>query len=315
MKRIIALCLTIIVLASVFCGCADNTKDNGKIKVVATVFPVYDWAKNIIGGDDDIDLTLLLDSGVDMHSFQPSAQDIVKISSCDMFIYVGGESDEWVTDALDEKTNKNMIVVNLMDLLKDRIKEEEIAEGMEGEVDGAYDEHVWLSLKNAERACKYIDQKLETLDPKHKNTYSHNAQSYVNKLKKLDEEYTQTVAAAKNKTLIFGDRFPFRYLTEDYGIEYYAAFAGCSAETEASFKTIAFLSKKIDKLGAKYILKIDNSDGKVAETIIKNTRTKDQKILTLDSMQSTTPEQISKGASYLSVTEKNLKILKQIFKE
>lgn len=293
------------------------SESEDKIKIVATIFPAYDWVKEIAGGDNkNIDLTLLCDKGTDMHSYQPSVEDIMKISECDVFIYVGGESDSWVEDALKNAKNEGMARINLMEILGDAAKKEEAVEGMQesDEEEEGFDEHVWLSLRNAGIFAEKIAETLEVIDTDNINTYESNVQSYKNKLNGLDNNYTQTVNNATVKTLLFGDRFPFRYLTEDYGIAYYAAFDGCSAETEASFETVTFLSKKVDELSLKSILKTEGSSPRLAETIKENTKTKDQSILELDSMQSVTKNQIDEGMSYLSVMEKNLEVLKEALK-
>lgn len=501
MKKYISILLAAVMAVGCLAGCgqknsneqADNT-DDGKLKVVTTIFPEYDWVKEIAGDEiSNIDLTMLLDNGVDLHSYQPTSEDILKISDCDLFVYVGGESDSWVDDALKNATNKDMQVINLLDVLKDSIKTEESMPGMQAEEghnhgyahfedsdvqdrtlsdwdgdwqsvypylqDGVldevmekkaesgektaeeykeyyengyktdvsqitidaenntmcfvkngvaskatyeykgyqiydyesgsrgvryffeatsgdadapkyvqfsdhgiapgkaehfhiyagndgfdalseemenwptyypadmsgkeiaedmleheekeYDEHVWLSLKNAQTLCKAIAEALETADPEHKDVYAANVDSYLEKLSSLDGQYQDAVANASQKTLLFGDRFPFRYMVDDYGLKYYAAFAGCSAESEASFETISFLAKKVDELGLKNIMTIENSDQKIAKTIRDNTKDKNQEILSLDSMQSTTSEDVKNGTTYRSVMESNLDVLKK----
>ena len=243
----------------------------------------------------------------------------MKVSDCDLFVYVGGESDAWVDDALKQAKNKDMQVVNLLDVLGNNAKEEEVIEGMEPEEEKEggeeeepeYDEHVWLSVKNAEVLSKAIADALEKADPDHKDIYQENASAYSEKLKDLDAKYQEVVDGASQKTLLFGDRFPFRYLVDDYGLNYYAAFVGCSAESEASFDTISFLANKVDELGLKDIMAIENSNQKIAKTIIENTKEKNQKILTLDTMQSTTSDDVKNGTTYLSVMEKNLEVLKE----
>ena len=267
---------------------------------------------------DHAEVTMLLDNGVDLHSYQPTADDIIKISDCDLFIYVGGESDGWVEDALKEATNKEMQVINLLDVLGEQVKEEEVVEGMEAEEEESedenepeYDEHVWLSLKNAETLCNAITDALEEIDPANKDAYAANAASYLEKLAALNGEYQTVADNAARKTVLFGDRFPFRYLVDDYGLSYYAAFAGCSAETEASFETISFLAGKVDELRLPCVLTIEGAQHKIAETIVQNTAEKNQSILTLDSMQSTTSTDVANGTTYLSVMESNLDVLKQ----
>ena len=303
---------------------AKKNASSGTVKIVTDIFPVYDWVREITKNSTaKIDLTLLLDNGVDLHSYQPSVADVAKIAECSLFVYVGGESEEWMDDACKEIKNKNSVVLKLLDSLGDAAKEEEVVEGMEGEHEhesadehhhdedeAEYDEHIWLSLKNAKVLCNTIAEKIAEIDPKNAQTYRANAAAYNAKLSSLDAQYQKIVDAASKKTVLFGDRFPFRYLVDDYGLSYYAAFVGCSAETEASFKTILFLAKKVDELGIPAVLTIEKSDGKIAKTIIKNTKAKNQKILTLDSMQSTTSNDVKKGVTYLSIMEKNADVLK-----
>ena len=314
-----------------------------KLKIVATIFPEYDWVRQILGDEaKNADITLLLDKGVDLHSYQPNAEDIAKISECDLFLYVGGESDGWVKDALKEGKNPDRKVINLLEALGNNTKEEEVVEGMQAEEEEGskdseseaatsqaagestaasaeseeeegpeYDEHVWLSLRNAESICEVITEDLKSLDSAHAAVYEANLKKYTEQLDSLDQQYTDTVKAAANKTLLFGDRFPFRYLVDDYGIKYYAAFVGCSAETEASFETVSFLAKKMDELGLKHVMTIEGPNKKIAETIIQNTKDKNQDILTLNSMQSTTEQDIESGATYLGIMQQNLEVLKQ----
>lgn len=314
MKKVLLIILSLIVALGVLSGCNSEQKNkSGRINIVTTIFPLYDWTSKI--AEDKADVTMLLDNGVDMHSFQPSAEDIVKVSGCDMFIYVGGESDSWVEDALKEKVNKDMVVINLMDVLKDDLKEEEKVEGMEGGSDESEnDEHIWLSLRNAEKCASAISEKLSKLDSENKNSYEKNTDNYIKKLQQLDKKYEETVKDSDKNTMVFADRFPFRYLAEDYSLKYYAAFSGCSAETEASFNTITFLAEKVDENKLSAILKIETSDKKLAETVKENTKTKNQKILTLDSMQNKTMEDVKKKISYISVMENNLNVLKEALK-
>ena len=501
MKRMITLFLVLAMAVGLLAGCGKQneptTSDETKLSIVTTIFPEYDWVREILGDKaDNAEVTMLLDNGVDLHSYQPTADDIIKISDCDLFIYVGGESDGWVEDALKEATNKDMKVINLLEVLGDSVKEEETVEGMqeedhdhdhshdeeitkddikdrtlsdfagewkslypyllngdldeycehkaeededssttkdtylekykvswqcdaekitisgntitftytdgktasaeytyagyqpklndEGEISSVRyqfettsadapkyvqfndhghepgeaehfhiyfgndgldalmdsktnpffvkdaltvdeildelmgheheeekDEHVWLSLKNAEVLCVSIADALASIDPDNKDTYVANAAAYKDKLAALDGEYQKTVDGATYKTVLFGDRFPFRYLVDDYGLSYYAAFVGCSAETEASFETISFLAGKVDELKLPCVLTIEGAQHKIAETIVQNTAEKNQKVLTMDSMQSTTSKDVANGVTYLSVMEQNLAVLKE----
>lgn len=314
---------------------AKDAGDSDKLQIVTTIFPVYDWVENILG-DNAIhaEVAMLLDNGVDLHSYQPTVEDIMTISTCDLFVYVGGESDAWVADALKEAVNPDMVVLDLMELLGDSVKEEELKEGMqeseheheEGEEheheDGEeheheeveYDEHIWLSLRNAAACCEAVEKALETLDADCTDMYQANLDAYLTELTALDTAYETAVSEAPVKTLLFGDRFPFVYLTDDYGLDYYAAFIGCSAETEASFETISFLAAKVDELGLHTVMTIEGSDQRIAETIVQTTKTKDQQILSMDSMQSVTAAAVDQGASYLSIMKDNLEVLKQALK-
>ena len=304
-------------------GAEQNTETaQDRLQIVTTIYPEYDWVMNVLGDQAaNADVKMLLDNGVDLHSYQPSAQDIVTISDCDVFVYVGGESDNWVKDTLAEVQNTDMVVIDLMEALGDTVKEEEIIEGMEAEEEEEeegeeeegpeYDEHVWLSLKNAQVLCGTIADGLALADPANADAYHANADAYKAELSALDAEYQGVVDAASNKTLLFADRFPFRYMIEDYDLDYYAAFVGCSSETEASFETVMFLAGKTDELGLKNLLIIEGSDGKLADTVKNATETKDQQILTLNSLQSVSSTAAKDGVSYLSVMRDNLEVLKQ----
>ncbi|MBR6404399.1 MAG: zinc ABC transporter substrate-binding protein [Eubacterium sp.] len=327
----------------------DATAGNGdkSMKIVTTIFPEYDWVKTILGEKaDNSDITLLLDNGVDLHSYTPSVEDIAKIKECDMFVYVGGESDEWVDDVIKTADNKDMVVINLLDVLGEAVKDEELVEGMEAEhehedgeeadheeaeeaehedgeeadheheegEEAEKDEHVWLSLRNAAILCDKIAEELGNIDEVNKDLYKSNVDAYKTELADLDAEYKSVVDAAQEKTLLFGDRFPFRYMVDDYGIKYFAAFVGCSAESEASFETVIFLAEKIDELGLPAIMTIEGNENKIAETVKENTKSKDQKILTLNSLQSTTTKDIENGTTYLSAMKSNLEVLKEAMK-
>ena len=308
-----------VLAAFMLAGCAPKQQQNTtKLKIVATTFPQYDWIREIIGKDNtNVDLQLLMKNGGDLHSYQPTAGDIANIADANLFVYVGGESDEWVDDALKEKTNKDMKVVNMMQTLGDDIDEEE--EGLEKESEDhdheeiEYDEHVWLSLKRAQKIVKAIADELGELDSTNAKKYQENAEAYIAKLAALDKSYESTVNTVKNKTWIFADRMPFHYLAKDYGITTYAAFNGCSTETNASFNTIVSLAKYVDELGIKHIMTIEGSDKKLAKAVIENTTDKNQDILTLNSLQSVSQSDIDKGLTYYGAMEENLKVLAQSF--
>ena len=328
-KKIAAIIAALTLSAAAFAA--------SKKSIVCITYPEYDWVMNILGDNAaNFNVTLLQNNGTDLHSYQASIKDIAKISVCDMLVFVGGESDEWVEKAVAEAKNKNMIVVNMMEALGDKVKEEEVVEGMQAEEeddeehehehadhdhdhDGhhhhhdeiEYDEHVWLSLRNAAALVQTIAQKISELDSANAAVYKANAASYAKALNELDAQCKKAVAAAAKKTILFGDRFPFRYLADDYNLKYYAAFVGCSAETEASFETVIFLAKKVDELGLNAVLTIEKSDKKIAKTIVSNTKKKSAEILEMDSLQSITQKDIKAGRSYLSAMKSNLEVLKK----
>ncbi len=309
-----------LLLAGLLFAFATSTFATSKKSIVCTTFPQYDWITTILGNKaGSFELTLLLNNGTDLHSYQPSVKDIAKISTCDLFVYVGGESDEWVENVLASAKNKNMLVVNMMEALGENVYEEELIEGMQGEEEEEneedeeepeYDEHIWLSLRNAALLTQTLSQNIQKLDSKNAGEYKKNTDAYISKLNALDAQYSKAVAGAKYNTLLYADRFPFRYLTEDYGIKYYAAFIGCSAESEASFETIKFLADKLKQLGLPAVITLEKSNKKIARTVIDASGKNEIKILEMDSIQSVTQKEIKAGKNYLNTMEKNLETLK-----
>lgn len=356
MKKIafLAILLFASVLMLTACNTESGKKDSSqkKISIVATIYPQYDWLKNVIGERADaVDLKLLIKNGTDLHSYKPSAQDIATIAKADLVVYVGGESDEWIEKALEATPKEGRIALNLMKALGDRVKEEEVVEGMQTEEhhhehgeeaeehehehhehakvtepaeatsehhhheEVENDEHIWLSPKNAWILVNALAQSLSKVDSANSSIYTANAVLYNAKLWEMDKEFATAVSDASQKTILFGDRFPFRYLVDDYGIKYYAAFVGCSAESEASFETVTFLAGKMDSLQLPAIFTIDGSNGKIARAILEASKnSKNAQVLTLNSMQSVTDEQIKAGVDYLSIMRDNLEVLKKALK-
>ncbi len=351
MKKFIAVLLSLCLFIGMI-PCAGMAESK-PLTIVTTIFPIYDWARQIVGENENTNLVLLLDNGVDLHSYQPSAQDIMTISTADLFIYVGGESDEWVEDVLESAMNPDLVSISLTEAMGEDLKIEETVEGMEHEHDHdhehededdhdedhdhdhdedheedhdheeehdhdheheeeeEYDEHVWLSLRNARKLTAAIAEALAGIDPDHADTFRVNAAAYDEQLKALDEQYTAMTESAAIKTVLFADRFPFRYLTDDYGLTYFAAFSGCSAESEASFETIAFLANKVSELNLPAVLTIESGNRKIADTVLSTANATDRKVLTLNSMQSVTAEDVDNGITYLSMMEENLNALKE----
>lgn len=319
-KRILCTLCAVITPLSTFVACSDNDKsssgntaisadDDGKISIVATNFPQYDWVKKIVGDIIDMDLTLLNDNGTDLHSFEPTADDIITISECDIFIYIGGESDRWVEDALSQTVNKDMIKINLLECLGDKARHtEHMHDDCDDDCTDSYDEHVWLSLKNAEILCTAIIDGIISLCPDANETLSESLNDYIGQLQLLDDRYTQLFATV-SKPLIFADRFPFLYMHEDYSFEYYAAFSGCSTESEASFDTITFLADKIDSYDIGVIFALKDSDSDIAKTVIAASNSQDVLVYKLNSMQSVSKYDINSGVDYLNAMENNLNVL------
>ena len=357
MKKYIGIGLSILVAIMMVLGCAkkestgsseaesgssvtesssvaeSNSEETKKLSIVTTIFPAYDWVKQVVGDNKNVEISFLIDKGVDLHSYQASAADIAKITDSDLFVYVGGESDDWAEDII--KENPNLKYINMVDSIGEAALAEELVEGMQDEEEHDHegeehaheegehaheegehedgeeeiDEHVWLSIKNAETIVSAIEAKLAEIDPDNKAEYEKNANDYLAKLDELDKEYKDTLSSIQNKTIIVGDRFPFRYLVNEYGINYYAAFKGCDAGSEASFETVKFLANKMDELNMSDIFIIDGSKGDLAKTIVDNTKDKNAKVLVLDSMQST---KSSDNASYLDIMKKNLEVLKEV---
>ncbi|MFI3141300.1 MAG: metal ABC transporter substrate-binding protein [Clostridia bacterium] len=371
MKKIIAILVALTMVVGLFAACSSTTteeENTEKLTIVTTIFPIYDWVMQVLGDNaDDYNVVMLMDTGVDLHSYEATADDLITIYESDMFIYNGGESDEWVEDALENATNPDMVVIDLLvDVLGDDALMEVSVDGMQEEEEEDHDhdedeeetdaeeedhdhdededtteaeevteedeedhdhdedeteedeeehehshedEHIWLSLNNAQIFTSYLADEFAALDADNADTYTANADAYNTELAALDLEYAAVVEAGAFDTILFADRFPFRYLTEDYDIEYFAAFSGCSSETEASFETITFLADKVDELGLTSILIIDGATTDIADTVIANTATGDQEILVLDSMQSITAADIEDGASYLDIMTSNLEVL------
>ena len=357
MKKYIGIGLSILVAIMMVLGCAkkestgsseaesgssvtesssvdeSKSEETKKLSIVTTIFPAYDWVKQVVGDNKNVEISFLIDKGVDLHSYQASAADIAKITDSDLFVYVGGDSDDWAEDII--KENPNLNYINMVDSIGEAALAEELVEGMQDEEEHDHegeehaheegehaheegehedgedeiDEHVWLSIKNAETIVSAIEAKLAEIDPDNKAEYEKNANDYLAKLDELDKEYKDTLSSIQNKTIIVGDRFPFRYLVNEYGINYYAAFKGCDAGSEASFETVKFLANKMDELNMSDIFIIDGSKGDLAKTIVDNTKDKNAKVLVLDSMQST---KSSDNASYLDIMKKNLEVLKEV---
>lgn len=314
MKRIIPAAIALL-----FYACASFAGE--RLTVLTTIFPAYDWTKNIVGGlPADVKVEMLAGGGVDLHSWSPSAEDVLKIAQCGLFICVGGESEAWIDGVMKNAGGGGPRVIKLLEAAGSAAKEEESAPGMQDEHEHEgekneegpeLDEHVWLSLRNAASLCRVIEGALSELDPQNAARYSANASAYIKRLEALDERYARAISGAPLKTLVFADRFPFRYLADDYGLQYSAAFRGCSAESDASFETIAFLARRVDELGLSRVITIEGGDGRIARTVIAATKARDARALVMDSMQTVTADAAGGGASYISAMERNLAVIEE----
>ena len=298
-------------------------------RIISSNFVGYDFARAVTG--DKSEVSMLLKPGAEAHDFEPTPEDIINIKNADLFIYVGGESDEWVERLLEGNEIPAEKTLRLMDLVE--VKEEELSEGMEEhkhdeydheehdhdheahdhdhEEHEEYDEHIWTSPLNAIQLVNGIKTKLATIHPENKSTYTQNADSYISRLLAIDQKIRDVVSSSTKKELIFGDRFPFRYFVDEYGLSYYAAFPGCSEQTEASSQTIAFLINKAKTDGIKTILKIELTSDKLAKTIAEETGAK---VLTLNAAHNISKEDFESGLTYTDIMETNINVLKEALK-
>ena len=311
MRRKIIAALLVPAVLLWFGGCSYSAENgSGKLKIVTTIFPQYDFARQI--GGDRVELTMLVTPGGESHAYEPSPQDITAVKNCDIFICAGGESDVWTGKILDSIGTEDIVVIKMMDCVE--VVEEEHVEGMvEGlfeseHEDEEYDEHVWTSLRNAQAISESIGEKMMELDEANAEFYRENLEEYIGRLSELDIEYSEAVKAAEKKVLIFGDRFPFRYLFKDYGLEYYAAFPGCSTSTDVSANSVAFLINKVKELDLPVVYYVEFSAGRVADTIGSETGAE---ALLFHSCHTVSKEDFEKSVTYEEIMRNNLEVLKR----
>ena len=345
-KKIVKMCaVPMAMLGFLVCAGCNSTTDD-QITIVCTNFALYDWTSQLLG-ESEAEVILLLDNGTDMHSFQPSAEELIQIADCDMLVHVGGESDAWLEDALEVNPKEGRVVVNLMDVLEANLKEEVYTEGMQTEhvhADGSVcseahdhdehlaggndeaddavqdshsavmDEHVWLSLRMAVKSCEAIEEALCRVLPDDAERIQANAEAYCNELVALDQKYVDVVENNANEGMVIvADRFPFMYMMEDYGIEYYAAFPGCSTESEADFETVVFLAEKVQEYNVDILLITEGGTDTLANTVFENAKMTGE-IAVLHSMQVVYNSDVEEGASYLGYMEANLEVLREVLK-
>lgn len=321
MKKFISILSAAVMFAGILTGCnssgSSQKNKDGKLSIVTTIFPQYDFVRQIAG--DNVDITMLLSPGAESHSYEPTPQDIIKIQESDLFIYVGGEGDVWV-DTIVDSMNKPLNTLTLMDCVD--VVEEEHVEGMQEEEyedgdkhdhdeekeEAELDEHVWTSPKNAIKMVKYISDELCSIDAKNADEYKSNTEKYVSELEELDKKFEQIVSDGKRDTIIFGDRFPLRYFADAYKLSYFAAFPGCSSDTEPSASTIAFLIDKIKEEKIPVVFNIEFSNKKVSDTISKSTGAK---MLEFHSCHNVSSDDFKNGVTYLDLMNKNAAALNE----
>lgn len=296
MKRITMLILAALLL----CSCTPKTEKTGKFNIVTTIFPQYDFAREI--GGESAEYTMLIKPGGEVHTYEPSPADIIKIKECDLFICVGGESETWLEKIIKSADISEDKIIRIMDCVSDKLKEEEHDE---------YDEHVWTSPVNAQIISKAITDKMCELNEENAETYKQNLNEYDKKLQKLDSDFREIVNGAEKHTIMVADRFPMRYLTKEYGIEYYSAFEGCSEESEPSPAKIAFLVDKLKEEKLPVVFKVDFSNGKIAKTVTEGT---DAKILCLNSCHTVSADDFENNTTYLELMNENLKNIGEALK-
>lgn len=306
-KAIIAL-VVILLIGTGIIAALNSNKETTEISIVATNFPAYDFARAVVG--DATNIKMLIKPGQETHDFEPTPEDIIDIQKSKLFIYTGGESDEWVNDILSTIDNTKTKPLKMTNIVK--VVEEETVEGMESETEETeYDEHVWTSIKNAIEITKHIKNELIKIAPEKQQIFEENTKNYTDKLANLDSRFQDVVNSGNRKTIVFGDRFPFRYFVDDYGLNYFAAFPGCSEQTEASSKTIAFLIEKIKSEHIPVILKTEASSDNIAKTIANETGTR---VLVFNAAHNISIDDFKNGRTYADIMEDNLQVLKEALK-
>ena len=308
MKKVFILLLVLCTCFVVGCG---KEKNSTKYKIISTSFPGYDFARAVIKDVDDISVDLLLKPGSETHDFEPTPQDIIDIQESDLFIYIGGESDEWIDDVLKDIDTSKTKILKLMDVVD--LYEEELSEGMEIEEEDEgkeveYDEHIWTSPKNAIKMINKIKEEIINIDNDNKENYEKNASNYIDELTNIDNQFREIVNNASRKELVFGDRFPLRYFVEEYGLTYHAAFPGCSEQTEASAKTITYLINYVKQNKIPVVFHIELSNGKIAETIANETGAK---VLEFNAVHNISKKDFDDGLTYADYMKKNIEVLKE----
>ncbi len=310
-KKTLALALCALMILCAFSGCGAK---NEKITVLCTVFPLYDWVRNVVGDSEKVEVKLLVSDGADLHSFQPTAKDAIAIRTADLIVRVGGVDDSFADELARDSEG---IDLRLMEAEGVTVRES-AHNSHHSHGDGhshPTDEHIWLSVKNAAACVEAIQKALADIDPEGAEDYQKRAAEYTARLTALDRRFEETFSAFTSPRMVVADRFPFVYLTADYGIEYEAAFEGCTTDAEAGFDTVLRLSQKIEEWELSYIFVTEGSDGRLAQAVRDSLKDRQIEVAVLDSMQSVTASDIENGADYIGIMEKDLAALSAAFSE
>lgn len=300
MKKIIAVFLILLLLLTSGCSTPAKDEDEGKLKIIATIFPQYDFARHLAG--DKAQVQMLITPGTESHSFEPTTSDIMDINECDIFIYTGGESDSWIDDLLENTDNPSMKIISLLDCVDTHIEDHHHEHNH-----SHTDEHVWTSPVNSMKICEEICSVMCEKDPANADYYNHNLTEYLDELGELDKNFREVAENSQRNTMIFADRFPLKYFAQEYNLSHYAAFSGCSDDTEPSAATVAMLIDKVKEENIPVVLKIELSSDSIASTVGKETGAK---VMTFYSCHNISKEDFNKGETYLSLMQKNVETLK-----
>jgi zinc transport system substrate-binding protein len=322
MKKIIACLMAALILMTGLTACSGKNgssqesnkaaANEKKLSIVCTNFPEYDFVRQIVG--DSADITMLLKPGAESHTFEPTPADIITIQNSDLFVYVGGDSDKWVDGILESMDQSTMRLFKLMECVN--LVEEELVEGMqpeenekaESEEGPELDEHVWTSPANAIKIVQKLSDTICELYTADQNTIKANTADYLKKLQKLDDDFRDVISNAGRKEIIVGDRFPFRYLCEEFGLSYYAAFPGCSTDTEANASTVAFLIDKVKSDHIPVVFHIELSNEQMCNSICEATGAKSE---LLNAVHNVSDSDFKTGVTYIDLMEHNVEVLKE----
>lgn len=310
MKKAVLVTLCIILIISALSGCSEYKSSDDKLLIVVTAFPHYDFVRQIVKDTENVEVRMLISPGREVHTYDPSVEDMVSISECDIFIYTGGHSDVWTDSILESSENRDMTVISFMEICSDGNHEEHEHEHEHHDADGHnhYDEHVWTSPVFASEIASHICETLCEKDPKNAENYARNKDVFVAELSSLDKEFSSISASAKRREIIVADRFPFQHLVTEYSIEYSAAYPGCSSSTEPNALTVATLSQKVKKDNIPVVFTIEFSNGSIAENVTEGT---DAEILTLHSCHNVSQQEFESGITYLDLMKSNAQNLRK----